>query len=437
MPVVAVCGLGYIGMPMVAAFANSGLGVIGVDIDGAKVKALREKYSAEIFEPGLNETLRKHKSAITFTCDYAVAMKEADAVIITVGTPLKNSREPNYEYIDGVLESIGKGLRRGQVIMLKSTVVPGTTENHAKSRLEALSGLKAGKDFFLAFCPERTIEGMAMHELYTLPKIVGGINRGSAEKAAEIISRLGGRVVIVSSPRVAELCKLIDNLYRAVNIAFANEVGMLCEKMGIDSYEVVEAVNNSYSRTSIFKPGLGADGPCLSKDPEIFRYFSESNALGAALVNATIDGNQHATLRIADIVRRFVRGHKIAKPRIAVLGLAFKGKPETDDMRGAPSVKITDALGAEFDMEYAAFDPVVKTFMGRPVEAGIAAALKGADAVLFLTNHEKLMNADAKLILSNCNKPVLVVDCWHNIADAAALRHARGVEYVRIGDGTA
>lgn len=433
---VAVCGLGYIGLPMVAAFADKGTRVIGVDINKEKVKRLRETYSAEIHEPGLNETLQKNRERIEFTDDYEYVMKNADTLLITVGTPLKGDEEPNYDYIEAVFSTIGTHLRKGQTIILKSTVIPGTTENYAKSRLEELSGMRAGEDFYLAFCPERTIEGKALHELYSLPKIVGGINEESSDRAANTVARLGGTVVKVSSPSVAELCKLIDNLYRAVNIAFANEVGMLCEKMGVDSYEVVDAVNNSYSRTSIFKPGLGADGPCLSKDPQIFRYFSESNALGAALVSATIEGNRHATLRVADAVRTFVRKNKLKKPRIAVLGLAFKGSPETDDLRGAPSMKIVEALDAELGAEYKTYDPVVKEFRGTVVEQSVEAALKDADIVLFLTNHEKIMNIGTDTILGNCKKHVLVVDCWHNLSDPRALAAAEGVELVRLGDGT-
>ena len=269
---IAIFGLGYVGLPFTAALANVGFNVIGVDIDNDRIEMLK-KGNIPIYEPGLEETLRKNKNKIEYTTDSAYATRNSNSIFLTVGTPLKANDEPDYTQVDSCIEIIGKNLRKGRLIILKSTVPIGTTEEYIAPKLESLSGLKAGDDFYLVFCPERTIEGLALHEIYHLPKIIGGINKESSLKAEKIMKKLGGKVSIVSSPRVAEMCKLVDNLYRTTNIAFANELGMVCEKIGIDANEVASIVNNSYPRTNIFSPGLGADGPCLSKDPLILNML--------------------------------------------------------------------------------------------------------------------------------------------------------------------
>ena len=338
---IAVFGLGYIGLPFTAALANVGYSVIGVDIDKNKVEMMK-RGEISIHEPGLKETLEKHKGRIEYTSDSAYAMANADSLLLTVGTPLNENEEPDYTQIESCINDIGKNLKRGQLIILKSTVVIGTTEEYVAPRLEKISNLKAGEDFYLAFCPERTIEGLALHEIYNLPKIIGGINRESALRAEKIMRKLGGRVTIVSNPRTAEMCKLVDNLYRANNIAFANELGIVCEKIGIDANEIVSAVNNSYPRTKIFSPGLGADGPCLSKDPIIFKHAASKHKIQTHVVDGSILQNKFSTLRVANMVKEHILRNNLEKINLAIVGLAFKGFPETDDLRGSPATKILE-----------------------------------------------------------------------------------------------
>ncbi len=435
---ISVFGLGYIGLPLTAAFAKVGYKVIGVDIDEKKIKSLSDTYCAQIFEPGLNETLQACRNSIKFTTDAKFAIQNSGVLVITVGTPLKDAHTPNFEFIEAIIRTIGKSLFKGQLVILKSTVLIGTTENFVKKNLEEISGLRAGKDFFLAFCPERTIEGLALHELYTLPKIVGGINKESTDAAAKVLQKLGGQIVKVSSPKIAELCKLVDNLYRAINISFANEIGMVCEAAGIDAAEVVLAVNTSYKRTSIFNPGLGADGPCLSKDPQIFSYFARQNNFETFLADAAIKENEKSTLRIADVVKNFVTEKKLKNPKIAFVGLAFKGFPETDDQRGSPAIKIHSKLKGEIgQFEVASFDPIVKKFEGKKTCESISECVRGANVVLFLTNHPLLSNLDPKIIINHASKPLLLVDCWHNLKNPKTLLPKESnVSIFRVGDGS-
>src|SRR3989338_1301937 len=332
---VGIFGLGYIGLPFTAALASVGFDVIGCDVDKEKIRNLKKTYRVNIHEPGLNETFERFKDRIKFTTDEKELMNNTSKILVTVGTPLKNDRTPDYNSINSCIESIGKNLKKEQLIIFKSTVVPGTTEEYVAPKLKELSGLEPGKDFYLAYSPERTIEGMALYEIYNLPKIVGGINQESTNRAASVLEKLGGSVIKVSCTKVAEICKITDNLYRATNIALANELGMICEKNNIDAHEVVNAVNNAYERTKIFTPGLGADGPCLTKDPEILRYHALQKNVEIPIIEHGIKMNNYATLRIADIVSDFIERNNNKVDKISFLGLAFKGHPETDDVRGS------------------------------------------------------------------------------------------------------
>ncbi|MFH0979282.1 MAG: nucleotide sugar dehydrogenase [Candidatus Woesearchaeota archaeon] len=433
---VAVVGLGYIGIPFTAALANVGFRVIGVDIDPRKVASLSRDYATDIYEPGVNDILAKCRDCIEFTTDYSYALSKCEAVFITVGTPLKENDEPDYRYIDSAIASIGPHLKKGHVVVLKSTVILGTTEEYVLPRLEKLSALKAGEDFFLAFCPERTIEGLALHELYNLPKIVGGVDAKSARMAAEFIMKLGSKVVIVSSPRVAEMCKLVDNFYRATNIAFANEVGMLCEKIGINAHEVVSSVNDAYARTNLFRPGLGADGPCLSKDPMIFRYTAHKYNLMPQIANGCISTNRESTLRLASIAEDFIRKHSLKNPKVSLVGLAFKGFPETDDVRGSPAVKIAEQLLKKVsDVQFRHFDPLVKNIGSIKSEDSVSDCVKDANVVMFLTNHPRIMNVDAVELVASVNKPCLIIDAWRNVIGYDKVKDAKDVDFFRIGVG--
>jgi UDP-N-acetyl-D-mannosaminuronic acid dehydrogenase len=433
-PIIGVIGLGYIGQPTVAALANVGYRVVGMDVNAEKVARLREGF-ATLYEPGLNETLQRTRHLTTFTTDYAELMQACDAVLVTVGTPIKDGA-PDMSALDTVVTHISKHLRRGQTIVLRSTVTPGTTAGFAR-KLEDLTTMKCGRDFYVSFCPERTIEGLALYELYNLPKIIGGIDPESTQRTAEILGRMGGKVVKVSSATVAELCKLADNMYRALNIAFANEFGTICEAAHEDTYEVVAAVNATYNRTSIFRPGLGAGGPCLSKDPVILSHFAHRRGVRTPIVDSCVEGNIAATMRVADEAKKFIDEHAVKRPRVAMLGLSFKGMPETDDPRGAPVADIYDALVAHSSVhraDFSFFDPIIREFRDQPTAGSIEECIQGANVILCLTDHAMLQNLPLELIVSRAARPLLVVDAWHNLQRNGAPAKD-GVKIVQIGAG--
>ena len=430
---VGVIGLGYIGLPLLAALAESGYGVVGMDTDKRKIESLRRTLTAEIYEPGLDEALQKHKDDIEFTTNCDRLMKQCSAVLVTVGTPLAIDI-PDINSIHHVTVALGKGLRNGHLIILKSTVYPGLTRQMA-TELEEISGLKAGRDFHIAFHPERTIEGAALSELRSLPKIIGGINVDSTEQAARIIRKLGDNIVRVSSPEVAELCKLIDNTYRVMNISFANEIGDICQKFGVDPHEVREVVNNAYDRTNLFQSGLGADGPCLSKDPQILQYYANERDVTTRVLDALITKGNESTMRVARIASRFLIEHKVRRPKVAMMGLAFKGTPETDDTRDSPAAKIQSALQKTVgNVEFKYYDPIVKKFLKDKVCTQPADCIIGANVVMFLTNHPGLLAINIDDVMDIAGRPLLIVDCWRNIANPEGKR-PHNVQLVRLGGG--
>lgn len=429
-------GLGYVGLPLAAMLACVGFQVTGVDTNENKVLELQKYGMPDFYEPGLQELLKKYKSNLEFTTENAQMMQKCQTIIITIGTQLKPDGTVDLDGLDDCRQAMAQYLSPGHLLILKSTVPCRTTRKFA-DQLEQQTELKAGTDFFVAYCPERTIEGNALTELRELPKIIGGYNNESAERARQVIEKLGGQIIIVSSLEVAEMCKLVDNAYRATNISFANEVGLICEAINIDSDELVSAINTGYERTSLFRSGLGAGGACLSKDPTVLALSAAEFGVDAKIIKTCIVSNQDATLRVAGMAAEFIRNECPDDSTVALLGIAFKGLPETDDRRGAPAGIIRDFLLKEFSgLSFNYYDPLIREFEGQPVSATMKGALKDANIVIFLTNHATLLGVKSADILDGDGpQPNLVIDCWHNIADAAELVNL-GIKVIRIGDGS-
>lgn len=430
-----VVGLGYIGLPLVAALASVGHEVVGLDINQGKVDRLKRGLPLDIYEPSLEELLARHRSKITFTSDYAELMASCSAVLVCVGTPVKDDGVPDSSAVSACFHRMSKGLRKGHLIVLRSTVVPGTTRKLAND-LEKQSGLKAGEDFEVSFCPERTVEGQALAELLSLPKIVGGISPGSISRTAALLDNLGPQVIEVSSPELAELSKLVDNVYRAVSIAVANEFGDVCERIGVNVDELRDANNRGYGRTRLLRGGLGADGPCLTKDPLILKHWTKELGLETPLLNGAVEKNQASTLRPARLTCEFVKRHGLGKARVAVVGVAFKGFPETDDARDSAASKIVRMLSSTLPgVSFSFCDPRVKRFEGQVVAQELSTSLEGAHVVLLLTDHPSFKDLRMVRLLESTARPLLVVDCWRQVhPDDTSRKQPEGVTLVRFGD---
>jgi len=412
--IVGIIGLGYVGQPTVAAFLKCGYTVIGIESDSAKVRQLNNGKGF-VHEPGVAEQFKISKSRLTISTDHSL-LRKADAIVITVGTPLNQNGTADLSSVETMATALAEILHNGQLIMLRSTVPPGTTRRLGHA-IEEISDLKQGEDFHLAFAPERTVEGIAMQELFSLPSIIGGIDERATELAENLLKPFTTTLVRVDSPETAELCKLADNAYRAVNIAFANEFGQICEAAGTNAYAVVAAVSNAYPRTNLFRPGLGANGPCLSKDPSILASFAKNIGINSQIIRSSIAINIASTRRVSREVTEFIRSHSNATLNVAVLGMAFKGNPETDDTRNSPAVDVLTEL-EEIDDKLGTitcYDPVVTRLNDHTMTTSIDHVLSDANIVLILNDHVSLNSLPVTRVMELCSKPLLIVDPWHNI----------------------
>ncbi len=331
---VAVIGLGYVGLPLAVAFAKAGFPVIGIDVDENKVAALNagKSYIGDISD----EDLRPHVASgrLRATTDYD-ALREADAIFICVPTPYDAQRAPDLSYIRAAAESIRPRLRPGQLVVLQSTTYPGTTEEVVQPILEA-SGLRAGRDFYLAFSPERIDPGNKQWSAYNTPKVVGGVDPESTRLACELLSQMGAPVHPVSSPRAAEMTKLLENIFRAVNIALVNELALLAERMGIDFWEVIEAAKTKPFGFMPFYPGAGVGGHCIPVDPYYLSWKAREYDFYTKFIELAAEVNQAMPYHAVDLVAEALSqdGRPLKNARVLVLGVAFK--PDVDDPRNSP-----------------------------------------------------------------------------------------------------
>jgi UDP-N-acetyl-D-glucosamine dehydrogenase len=338
---VGIIGLGYVGLPLARAFAARGFPVLGFDIDTAKITQLQagKSYIGHID----SEVVREMRGRGFEATDQFGRLDEADAVLICVPTPLTEAREPDLTYVVNSAKSIAARLRPGQLVVLESTTYPGTTRQVVQPILEA-GGLKAGKDFFLAFSPEREDPGNADHSAPVIPKVVGGLDEHSQKLAAALYSQVVVRVIPVSSPEVAEACKILENTYRAVNIALVNELKVLYHKMGIDVWEVIEAAKTKPFGFQAFYPGPGLGGHCIPIDPFYLTWVARKYGMTTRFIELAGEINtsmpRYVVGRIGDALNE--RGKPIKGSKIALLGMAYK--KDVDDARESPGFELMDLL---------------------------------------------------------------------------------------------
>ncbi|NPA85391.1 MAG: nucleotide sugar dehydrogenase [Crenarchaeota archaeon] len=415
---VAVVGLGYVGLPLAVALASKGFEVIGIDIDEEKVKKVNEGVPP-IEEPGLPEMLAEvvERKKLRATTNYD-EIKNVDAIIIAVPTPVKEGKA-DLSFLESALTEIGKRLRRGQLVIIESTIPPGTTQGLAKEVLERVSGLRHG-EFKLAHAPERLAPGKAMTELFTVTKLVGGVTPEDAEAAAELYRKLTSGGVITTSAINAEMSKLAENTYRDLNIAFANALAILAEKLGADVWEVIRLAN-THPRVNVHLPGPGVGGPCLTKDPYMLAYPMEGLPRDLIIIGRKI--NESMPQHFAELVR------ELAEPgsKVALLGLAYKGG--VDDIRESPTLKIYELL--KDDYEVSVHDPYVKQ-SPIPFTNDLEEAVKGASLIAVVTDHPDYKELDWEK-LAGLVKEKKVLDGRKIINKEEAVKH--GFEYRALGVG--
>ncbi len=383
-----VIGLGYVGLPLAITFAEAGFHVTGIDVDQQKVDAANrgESYIPDISSSTLQTLLDRKR--IDFTSDYAV-LKEIDAVSICVPTPLRKTRDPDISYIISVTQQVRAHLHHGQLIVLESTTYPGTTDEVLLPELES-TGLNVGVDFFLAFSPERIDPGNRDFDTHNTPKIVGGITPACTELAQAFYGAAIEKVVAVSSTRVAEMVKLLENTFRAVNIGLVNEIAIICEKLSIDVWEVIDAAATKPFGFMRFLPGPGLGGHCIPVDPHYLSWKLKTLDYTARFIElaAEINGSMphYVVNKIGEALNEQQRSFNGST--VLVLGVAYKRN--VGDVRESPALDIISQLLARkaivlYNDEYIPSLTLHSvTLYSQPVSTGL---LEAADCVVIVTDH--------------------------------------------------
>jgi UDP-N-acetyl-D-glucosamine dehydrogenase len=406
--VVGVIGLGYVGLPLVMAFDKEGFNVIGFDLDGEKIQILNEgKSYIKHISPERIKTL-KESGRFRATTDFSF-LRDADCVIICVPTPLNKQREPDMSYVFNSTKTIAQYLKKGQLISLESTTYPGTTDEDMRAILEKTE-LQAGRDFYLAFSPEREDPNNKDFSTSTIPKVVGGYTAACLAHADALYSAIVEKTVPVSSTKVAEATKLLENIYRAVNIALVNELKMLFDRMGIDICEVIDAAKTKPFGFQAFYPGPGLGGHCIPIDPFYLTWKAREYEFSTKFIELAGEINTSMPYYVIEKVIHALnqKGKSIKASKVLVLGLAYK--KDIDDVRESPSLRLIELLmhhGAEVDYN----DPYVpqmkkmrKYDFKKSSVPLTKETLKQYDCVLISTDHSSY---DYELIVKNSS---LVVD---------------------------
>jgi len=380
---VGVVGLGYVGLPLAVAFAEEGLEVVGLDADPRKVDALAEGES--YIEDVPSESLAALDGKLTATGRYP-DLSSCDAVVICVPTPLTNSREPDLSYMVDAATSLAAVLQKDQLVVLESTTYPGTTRERLRPILEE-SGLAAGRDFHLAFSPERIDPGRTDFTIRTTPKVVGGLTESCTKRAVELYSRICDEIVEVSSPDAAELTKLLENIFRSVNIALVNELAMLCERLGINVWEVVDAASSKPFGFMRFDPGPGMGGHCLPVDPFYLSYKAREHDFYTEFIELAGKINQNQPHWCVRRIERALNdaGKATNGAKVLLLGVSYKAG--VGDTRESPALKIIRLL-RELGADVSYHDPHVAELQDLELSsAPLDESVGSADLVCIVTAH--------------------------------------------------
>jgi UDP-N-acetyl-D-glucosamine dehydrogenase len=405
--IIGVIGLGYVGLPLVIEFARKGFTVYGFDVDERKIEMLN-KGKSYIRHIDLKELKGKK---FTPTSDFTL-LKNVDCIIICVPTPLNKYREPDMTYVFNTAKTISKNMRKGQLIVLESTTYPGTTDEDLRKILEE-SGLKAGEDFYLAFSPEREDPNNPKFKTSQIPKVVGGINKESLETAKALYDQIVEKTVPVSSTKVAEATKLLENIYRAVNIALVNELKILFDRMGIDIWEVIEAAKTKPFGFQAFYPGPGIGGHCIPVDPFYLTWKAREYDFSTRFIELAGEINISMPYYVVQktIEALNERGKSIKGAKVLILGMAYK--KDVDDMRESPSLvlyELFEKKGAIVDYNdpyIPEIPPLRKYDIHKKSKPLTKTVLSSYDCVVIATDHSDydgdFIARNSKLIIDTRN----------------------------------
>lgn len=415
---VGVVGLGYVGLPLAVEKAKAGYKTIGFDVQKKKVELVNQghNYIGDVVDDDLKELV--NKGILTATTDFNF-VRDVDFVAICVPTPLDDHQQPDISYVKSSAEQIAKYMTKGTMVVLESTTYPGTTEELLKPILEEGSGLKCGKDFYLGFSPERVDPGNKQFKTKNTPKVVGAIGEDATEVIAAMYrSVLEGDVYEVSSPAIAEMEKILENTYRNINIGLANEMAMLCDKMGINYWEVVDAASTKPYGFQAFYPGPGLGGHCIPLDPYYLSWKAREYGFHTSMIESSMIVNdkmpEYCVERAMKILNR--QGKALSKSKVLVLGIAYK--QDIDDYRESPAIDVIEILnknGASVEF----YDPYIPEYKHRGekyrgIEKIDSKIISAYDLIMITASHSnidyKMINENAKAIFDTKNAMKDIVD---------------------------
>jgi UDP-N-acetyl-D-mannosaminuronic acid dehydrogenase len=444
---IVVIGMGYVGIPMAALLADvDDFYVIGIQRrskrSGWKIDCLNVgKNPFEGEEPGLDELIAKvvKNGKFKVTDDYS-ACKEADYILIDVQTPVDENKIPRYESLRNVSENVSKNLSKGTTIIIESTVAPGTTDYMVAPILEEGSGLKRGEDFFLVFSFERLMPGALIDYIVNMPRVIGGGCEEANKRALALYSKVIKKELEVTDTLSAELTKVIENTYRDVNIAFSNEMALLCEDFNRNIFEIINLINMRHDRM-MHIPGAGVGGHCLTKDPWLLMYGQEKyteKKHSSKIVPASRYANDFMPLHTAELLNEAIHEAQIAEKnlKIAIFGVAYKG--DCDDTRNTPAVFIIDHINnllSDNKLEVIAHDPYVKPidYEKTDLTRDIDFAITNTDAIVIATNHSAYKSLDLASIKQKMRTPIIIDG--RNMLDKEICQKL-GFIYKKVGEGS-
>ena len=425
LPSVAVVGMGYVGLTLASMLALRGYRVHGVEKNPRVVQGLSQNL-LHLLEPGVEAAIAAH-IGINWTVgqDYTFA---PDVAIICVSTPVEQNKEPNLKNIQHAAEAISEVVCDGALVIVRSTVPVGTTRRIVWPILQS-------KRVHLAFCPERTIQGQALRELAELPQVIGGLNEDSRRAAEAFFGVFAKRLMPVSSLESAEMVKLVNNCHTDVIYSFGNEVALMAREFGLDPLEIIDAANIDYPRPDLAKPGF-VGGACLTKDPYILSASFDPSRCRPGLILGARALNERMPVEVAKHLAELLTqtGRPLKEARILVCGFAYKGVPETDDLRGAPVFPFIEALRSTGALimghDYIVREEAISNCGVTPT--GLEAGFRDADAVVFLNNHRRYAALELGPLISTARTPVIIYDCWRIFRGKPSISSPR-VRYASIG----
>lgn len=400
---IGVVGLGYVGLPLAVEFAMKGISTIGIDIDERKIDALRrgENYIQDIRSE--NVALCVENKTLTATTDFSVC-EQCDVIFICVPTPFTPNKEPDISHIVHATEEVAKSLRAGHIVILKSTTFPGTTTKYVQPLLE-VNGLTAGKDYYLSFSPERIDPGNKVWHTGNTPIVVGGVSKECTSLSVAVNEIIIEKVVPVSTPEVAEMEKLLENIFRSVNIALVNELAQLCDRIGVNIWEVVEAASTKPFGFMPFFPGPGIGGHCILIDPYYLSWMAREFDFVTNFITLAAEVNESMPFYVRSMIEREVARQPVTleKAKILLLGMAFKR--DVDDLRHSPALKVAELLLEDGIKNISYYDPYIPetNIHGKIVKSEkklTPQTLEKFDVVVITTDHSSF---DYEMIVKHSN----------------------------------